>query len=245
MKTTRCAFLAFGVGFIAGTAPILMMHYFPAALSPGMSQGAPPAIAILITGIVVGLITCVMFAEQIGEKPLHDIFLYALGIPAVLLATIGNIRSEFEKASIAETASATIVSSPEAETPAELESVDVDSLLQFGSRSPLRSWFGVTEARAQAPAAERLAGTRIAPSGDYLIVIGRFGDASRAARAFRRMREQRLRTEKYVPKQLDLVRSGREYLLVYQRTPSRDEAIKTYKLLRVNDPKVRVELLHY
>lgn len=246
MRTARCALLAFAVGFIAGTAPLLIMHYLPLALAPNAPTTAPPALAILITGVVVGLITSVMFSESVGQKPLSDIFLYALGIPAVLLATIGNIGNELDKSQVQHHANEVLISTPAVDSLSSVEPVDVESLSKqvSGHASLNAPWWrlGVADAMAQTPPPppQHLA----AAKGEYLVVIQRCKTPREAVAAYRHFQNANLRTAAYVPMQLELLRAGGEFLVVYRRTPSKDEAVKTFKLLRINDPKLHVELVH-
>ena len=63
---------------------------------------------------------------------------------------------------------------------------------------------------------------------------------------YRRYKDQKLRTELYVPKNLSVfeIRKG-VFVLVYGRYSSQEEANKVFQLLRINDPGLNVRLLRY
>jgi hypothetical protein len=80
----------------------------------------------------------------------------------------------------------------------------------------------------------------------YLVVIGEYQNEKAAWEDYRKLREERLRTERYSPKDLSVfeIRKG-YYVLAYSRYSSLEEANKVYQLLRINDPGLNVKILKY
>ena len=241
---TRRAFWAFLVGFIAGTAPFIFMYSLPILLTPGASEVTPPLTQLLLTGSIVGAITAIMFTGQIG-KTWQDVFVYALGIPALLIATVGDISSRLSAREIqARTSSAILapnIEPPEIDT--DLEKIDVESLMEnYQETSSLLNRFLRSDAVAATPDTVR---TEKLAKGQYLIVIGSYGNQKEAVQAFKKFQDKRLNTEDYINKSLELIRRTDRYLIVYWRCSSEEQALKVYKLMRVNDPKVPVQIFKY
>ena len=92
----RNVVITFAIGFIAAISPFLFMQLLPALLNPSLNLDAPNYWAILLTGILVGGIISIIFATQFEKREPQDIFFYALGIPAILIATVSNISTEFK-----------------------------------------------------------------------------------------------------------------------------------------------------
>ena len=96
LNRIRNAFLTFSIGFIAGVSPFLFMQLLPALLNPSLYLNSINYWAILLTGILIGLISSIIFATQFEKREPQDIFFYALGIPAILIATVSNMSTEFK-----------------------------------------------------------------------------------------------------------------------------------------------------
>jgi len=92
----RNVILTFAIGLIAGISPFLFMQLLPALLNPSLQMDSPNYLAILLTGVLVGTITSIIFATKFDSKEPQDVFFYALGIPAILIATVSNISTEFK-----------------------------------------------------------------------------------------------------------------------------------------------------
>lgn len=92
----RNVLLTFTIGFIAAISPFLFMQLLPALLNPSLNLDGPNYWAILLTGILVGGIISIIFATQFEKREPQDIFFYALGIPAILVATVSNLSTEFK-----------------------------------------------------------------------------------------------------------------------------------------------------
>lgn len=235
---------AFIVGFIAGTAPFIFMYCLPILLTPGSREVSPPLFQLLLTGTIVGAITTIMFTGQI-RKTWQDVFVYALGIPALLIATVGDISSRLSARELQARTSSAIMA-PEVSTPAiesDLEIIDVESLMEkYDETSSLINRLFRSDAVAATPdtlRAEKL------EKGQYLIVIGSYGDKKSALQAFRKFRDTRLNTEDYINKSLELLKKTDRYLIVYWRCSNEEAALKAYKLMRVNDPKIPVQIFKY
>ena len=87
--------LTFFIGLIAGIAPFLFMDLLPSLLSHNGVAPKPNYGAIIVTGVLIGTITAIIFSKSFKEKEPQDIFFYALGIPAILIATISNLNTNF------------------------------------------------------------------------------------------------------------------------------------------------------
>ncbi len=89
----KSVILCFVIGFVAGTTPFVFMKLLPMMLHPELDAGAlgPPATmvaGILLTGGIIGVITSLIFAADVESKDPKEIFVYALGIPSILISTI-------------------------------------------------------------------------------------------------------------------------------------------------------------
>ena len=76
--------------------------------------------------------------------------------------------------------------------------------------------------------------------------IGEYTNEKAAWEDYRKYKDQKLRTELYVSKNLNVfeIRKG-VYVLVYGRYSSEEEAHKVFQLLRINDPGLDVRILKY
>jgi hypothetical protein len=86
----------------------------------------------------------------------------------------------------------------------------------------------------------------LAQALNYFVVIGEYRDEKAAWEDYRKWKDRRLRTELYFPKDLGVfeIRKG-QYILVYSRHSSPEEANKVFQLLRINDPGLNVRILKY
>lgn len=80
--------LTFLIGMTAGIAPFLFMQLLPRMLTPNLYAETISYHPLILTGILVGVITTIIFAKTFGDKEPREIFFYALGIPAVLTLSI-------------------------------------------------------------------------------------------------------------------------------------------------------------
>jgi hypothetical protein len=85
---------------------------------------------------------------------------------------------------------------------------------------------------------------RLAADEHYVVVIGQYTSEAEAWRAVEHLRHQQLNTELYIPKQLRIFKAGEQrYYVSYSAPVSREEAVKLYRLLRINDPQLEPQIL--
>jgi hypothetical protein len=238
----RNVLLTFAIGFFAAISPLLFMQLLPALLNPGMHLDPPNYLAIALTGILIGAITSILFANQVEKKGPQDIFFYALGIPAILIATVSNLSTEFKAASqvseARESLTSAVLSPPKPEVLQEMpKPVPPPQTVKQGWNSRRNAW-----------AQERQEGRPVllAQALKCFVVIGEYDNEKSAWEDYKKWKERKLRTELYFPKDLGVfeIRKG-QYILVYSRHSSQEEANKVFQLLRINDPGLNVKILKY
>lgn len=242
-KNPSAILATFAIGLTAGVAPFLFMQLLPAMLNPDVAAATPNYWAIILTGGLIGAITSIVFASKFDQTEPREIFFYALGVPAVLIATTTNISAEFKAdrriAEVQEQATSTILSpgpvpevidqEPKPLTPARGDTVT--------GRLVPALWIGDTAVPE---------GVGAAQGESYFVVIGEYGTSAQAWADYRRFQNLRLRTERYVQKNLGVyeVRAGL-YILAYARYTSEADARRAHQLLRINDPDLPVRILKY
>jgi hypothetical protein len=238
----RNVLLTFAIGFIAAISPFLFMQLLPALLNPGMHLDPPNYAAIALTGILIGAITSILFANQLEPKGPQDIFFYALGIPAILIATVSNLSTEFKAvrqvSEIRESLTSAVLSPPKPEVIQEMPK-------PLPPPQPLKQGLN---ARGTAWAEEREKDRPIllAQAKNYFVVIGEYDNDKAAWEGYWKWKDKKLRTELYSPKDLGVFEIGKgQYALVYSRHSSLEEANKVFQLLRINDPGLVVKILKY
>ena len=238
----RNILLTFAIGFIAAISPFLFMQLLPALLNPDLHLDPPNYLAIILTGFLIGAITSILFANQFEKKGPQDIFFYALGIPAILIATVSNLSTEFKAVSkisdVKESLTSAVLNPPQLQTaPGEPIRLTPPSGQQQGIN------FGNTAWAEEKEGEKRLL---FAQAHGYLVVIGEYQSEKTAWEDYRKLREERLRTERYSPKDLGVfeIRKG-YYVLAYSRYSSLEEASRLYQLLKINDPGLNVKILKY
>jgi hypothetical protein len=238
----RNVLLTFVIGFIAAISPFLFMQLLPVLLNPSLNLDAPNYWAILLTGILVGVITSIIFAPQFGKREPQDIFFYALGIPAILIATVSNISTEFKAVSrisdVKQSLTSVVLNPPKPEVIQEMpKPLTPPQPLKEGLNSRGAAW---AEERKEE---QRLL---LAQASNYFVLIGEYDNEKAAWEDYRKWKDKKLRTELYYPKDLGVfeIRKG-QYALVYSRYSSLEEANKVFQLLRINDPGLNVKILKY
>lgn len=234
--------LTFAIGFIAAISPFLFMQLLPALLNPGMQMDPPNYLAIALTGLLIGAITSILFANQFEKKGPQDIFFYALGIPAILIATVSNLSTEFKAvrqvSEVRESLTSAVLNPPKPEVLQEMpKPVPPPQPLKQGWNSRGNVWAG--ERQESRP-------VLLAQAMNYFVVIGEYDNEKNAWEGYKKWKEKKLRTELYFPKDLGVfeIRKG-QYILVYSRLSSQEEAQKVFQLLRINDPGLNVKILKY
>jgi hypothetical protein len=238
----RNVFITFAIGFIAGISPFLFMQLLPALLNPSLNLDAPNYWAILLTGILVGVIISIIFATQFEKRDPQDIFFYALGIPAILIATVSNISTEFKAvrqvSEVRESLTSAVLSPPKPEVLQEMpKPVSPPQPLKQGLNSRGIAW---------AEESQKERAVLLAQALNYFVAIGEYDNEKTAWEDYRKWKEKKLRTELYFPKDLGVfeIRKG-QYILVYSRHSSPEEANKVFQLLRINDSGLNVKILKY
>jgi len=233
------ALLTFLIGAIAGIAPFIFMQLLPVLLNPGLQINPPDYSAMIWTAVLIGAITAIIFTKTFKSSDPKDIFFYALGIPAILIATVSNVSTKFDAAGqisqVKENSSSTVLSSPMAET-FKSEPVLLKPPPEIKQESALfnTAWAAQLEGRIDLAAA----------TGNYLVVIGEFLSEDEAWAAYKKFDKERLRTETYVSKNLSVYKFDTDrYVLVYGRYDDPLYAEKVFKLLKINDPNINVRLL--
>ncbi len=238
----RNVLLTFSIGFVAAISPFLFMQLLPALLNPSLHLDPPNYLAIILTGILIGAITSILFANQFEKKGPQDIFFYALGIPAILIATVSNLSTEFKAvrqvSEARESLTSSVLSPPKPEVLQEMpKPVPPPQTGKQGWNSRGNAW-----------AQERQEGRPLllTQAQNYFVVIGEYDNEKAAWDDYKKWKENRLRTELYFPKDLGVfeIRKG-QYILVYSRPSSQEEANKVFQLLRINDPGLNVKILKY
>ncbi len=240
----KSAAITFLIGTIAGVAPFLFMQLLPSMLNPTLNIAPPNYTAIIVTGLLIGSITSIIFTTSFEKRDPQDIFFYALGIPAILIATVSNLGTNFEKGAALEKATAMAVQS--LIIPKEkVESVEVltppASFLDPERLSFLNSIIG------KAAASDRPKPVQIAKLGTiYLIVIGEYQTAEMAWAAYKKIAGMRLRSERYAQKNLSVNKlNGKRFVLSYSTSHSDKDAERVYKILAINDPQFSVRIIKY
>jgi len=238
----RNVLLTFAIGFIAAISPFLFMQLLPALLNPGLHLDPPNYLAVTLTGFLIGAITSILFANQFEEKGPQNIFFYALGIPAILIATVSNLSTEFKAvrqvSEVRESLTSAVLSPPKPEVLQEMpKPVPPPQPLKQGWNSRGNAW--AQEGKEGKP-------VLLAQALNYFVAIGEYSEEKSAWEDYRKWKDKKLRTELYFPKDLGVfeIRKGL-YTLVYSRHSSLEEANKVFQLLRINDPGLNVKILKY
>ncbi|MBI4400274.1 MAG: hypothetical protein HY581_01410 [Nitrospirae bacterium] len=241
MGTLKNIVLTFIIGLIAGISPFLFVQWVPVLLNPSLELVRPHYGAVILTGLLLGAITSIIFAKDFDNSNPKDVFFYALGIPAVLIATVSNISTKFEATQRINNAqieaSNTILNpvSPQAETVPLTEIPTSSQPVQKSFLSP-----------AHALAEQSLSGglTTAMVAAGYVVVLGRFDSQEDAVRMLRELEQRKLKTELYFPKNLRIFKTGSSsYYVSYSTLMSQQDAEKLYKLIRINDPDLTPEIL--
>jgi hypothetical protein len=232
--------ICFTIGFIAGVAPFLFMQYLPAMMTPGLEIKQPNLMPVLVTGSLIGLITTILFTKNFNAKEPQDIFFYALGIPAILIATVSNMGIQQDSAQqiqeVRTNARELIETTPDIDNirggnkklfEIDPEIIDLSSLF-------------ISSAVAAQPK-----GAPISGSG-YFLVIREFADAKSAKEEYKRLVQTRMKVEAYVPKDVRIIKKNSgPYMIAYTRFSNKSEAIKGYKLLKIYEPKLPTRIIKY
>ncbi len=244
LKTSKFAVITFLIGMIAGIAPFLFMQLLPSMLNPTLSTTPTDYTPIIMTGLLIGAITCIIFTTSFEKRDPQDIFFYALGIPAILIATVSNIGANFEVEKAKEQATALVVQGPIIPT----EKADsIEAVPRPESHQKQEKTTFLDSIIGTAMASDRPKPIQIASSGpNYLIVIGEYQSAEDAWAAHTKISGMKLRSERYVQKNLSVKKlNGNRYVLSYSTSHSAKDAERIYKILAINDPQFAVRIIKY
>ena len=245
----RNVLLTFIIGFVAGTTPFVFMKLLPMMLHPELytaesSNVMIMLLGVILTGCIIGVITSLMFAGDGEKKDPKEIFVYALGIPAILIATVSGLMTDvnaMQKISMVQAgASASILSSQPATQSipdVRTNSVDQSSSTDKGRSLLLGSAWAGDRPRYQ-----------LATNGKppFIVVIGTYTDRVNADDAFNKFNQRRFKTESYIPKQLELRTldvKPIQYIIIYNRFNDQVDAQRASHLLKINDPDLNISIM--
>jgi hypothetical protein len=245
MKLAINIILAFFIGFVAGVSPFLFMYLLPGLLNPSLALIEYNSWCILLTGSLVGAITCIMFAKKFSEKDPSDIFFYALGIPAVLIGALTNLNTNFSKMDIQKTASQLLLETKPVIEEIDKKLSDVTFPVPEAPKPKQSSSWMIATAWADEGTKDRP--LIVANAEQYVIVIGQYPTEEEAKRAYYELSRKKLNTEKYAPKHMRIfiIYGSDSYYLSYSNHSSESEAIKVYKLLMLNDPELAPRIIKH
>ena len=246
---TRNVLVTFIIGFVAGTTPFVFMKLLPMMLHPELyaaefRQVMIMLAGVLLTGCIIGVITSLMFAGEFERKDPKEIFVYALGIPAILISTVSGLMTDFNAtqkiSTVQASASAALLSStPSTQSIPEVKTNPVDQSSSTGQGHGFllgSAWAGDLS-RPQTAANDR---------PQFIVVIGTYTNEQEARDIFNKFQQRRFKTESYVPKRLELRRvEGKpaQYIIIYNSFKNQVDAQRTYGLLNINDPDLNVSLM--
>jgi hypothetical protein len=240
----------FLIGAAAGLTPFLFTQALPAFLYPTAELGSTNWPLALILAPLVGVIVSVIYNDNTVLKS-RDIFLIALGIPQVFVG-VKTTREDHEQIADERAALAS-----EVLTAPRVDVITQDSVKVI-TGEPDRSDVVPDESNAipdgeeaarplHAPLVVQLREAANLTQVTFFVVIGDFSDRASASRAYDKHRAEKLNTERYAPKHLQVLEIKRDsvYVLIYSRHSRRRDALKVYQLLRINDPRLPVRLLEW
>lgn len=239
----RDILIVFIIGMTAGISPFLFMQVLPSLLNPNLSFLSTNWTPIVITGVLIGIITTIIFASEFHKKEPQEIFFYALGIPAVLIAAVSNLSTQFEAqyevSEVKNNASAFILSQPEVEEIPLLEEISTTSSTQTESYN-FNLFSDAYAENTATPSNNNLS------NSTYLVTIGEYVSEKEARKYYENIRKRKLKTEKYLTKRLQIykIKSNR-YVIAFSDYLKIADARKAYKLLRVNDPDLRLNIFYH
>jgi hypothetical protein len=243
MSMTARIVTTFFIGLVAGVCPFLFLQLLPVLLDPTQTIVVPNYLAIVVTGVLVGAISAIIFAKTFEAREPSEIFFYALGVPAILVATVSNLGTKFEAARTVEVAQQVASNAVLRTVPPPIGAIEIQEVAPppAPAKSGLAPRGGVAWA-AEGRVTDPLG--RTAQVDEYVVVIGRYPTAEEAWKAVAELREQRLKTERYVPKSLRVFRGGNQaYYVAYAAPLPREEALRLYQLIRINDPALSPQVV--
>jgi len=235
----RSVVTTFVIGLVAGIAPFLFMKLLPVLLHPSLQMEQMNYVAMAVTGLLIGAITAILFGSSEETRSSQDIFFYALGIPAILIATVTNLTTEFRAADDVSAARASasnfIMNQPKVE---ELKTAPQQISMENKGDYGLISSAWADERGSEHPT--------VMTKSEYFVVIGTYTSQEEVDAAYKKYMTTKLRAETYVQKALTAAKAGKDqYILIFSRHRSQETAQKNYQLIKINDPEIPVRLLKY
>jgi hypothetical protein len=248
---TKNFFITFAIGFVSGITPFAFTKVLPMMLRPEEFEPMQTlhlwimVSGMLITGVIVGAIIALIYGGSKDPHTPKEVFLYALGVPAILITTVTNfsteVKAKSEIAAMQDTANALIS--------------NVNSNPQQIPESTFKS---VTSSNSGTVSGGLLVRTAFAGDGDrpvilaqqrqqkpYLVIIGTYTSRQEAESALAQFVNRKFRTETYVPKHLELLKQAGgtpQYAIIYARFKTAAEATQAKRYLMVNDRDLQVSL---
>jgi hypothetical protein len=247
--TRRNVTVTFLIGFVAGATPFVFMKLLPMMLHPELYTIEPGQLTILLSGVVltgciIGVITALVFAGEFEQKDPKEVFVYALGIPAVLISTVSGLMTDFNAtqkiSAIQASASVALLSAaPSTQNIPEVKTSPVGQPSPPGQSHSFLSGDAWAGEQSTYDTAKR-------DQSQFLVVIGTFLSEQDARDAFNRFQQRKFRTETYIPKKLGLrvldVKPA-QYIVIFNSYDSQANAQRAYDLLKINDPDLNVSLM--
>ena len=235
--------VVFFIGFTAGVSPFLFMQVLPSLLNPELTFLSTNWAPIVITGILIGVISTIIFSPDFKKKQPQEIFFHALGIPAVLIASVSNLSTQFEAqteiSAAKDNASTSILLQPKEE---EIDLIEEITLI-FPRHDKPKGFKIFSEAHADNGVDSS---DNELPNSRYIVTVGEYKTEEKAKEQYEIINKRKLSVEKYLPKRLKIYRiSNTRHVISYAEYSDQSEARKAYKLLRINDPSLQVNILHF
>jgi NAD-dependent DNA ligase len=247
--TARNVTITFIIGFFAGATPFVFMKLLPMMLHPEIYTVEPGQLAIILSGVVltgcvIGVITSLIFAGEFDQKEPKEVFVYALGIPAILISTVSGLMTDFNAAqkisAVQASASAAVLSaSPSTQS---IPEVNTSPALQPASTGQGHSFLLRSAWADDLPARRLVANSQ----SQIIVVIGTYATEKEANDAMNRFQQRKFKTEAYVQKKLELRKlDGKpaQFIVIYGSFSDQARAQRTYDLLKINDPDLNVSLM--
>lgn len=235
----------FLIGLVAGAAPFICMSYVPALISPGAVTQEPNATALVVIAVVVGFVTVIQYARNFDKDDPREVFTRSLAIPSILIATVTGLQSN-QTLAVQRNSASSAIDSVATDVPIVPVPIQLQEIADNSGAGDAVGWLWLpSAAHAQTPAVRpAVARPAVRSTPDYLVTLGSFTTEEAAKRqAARWSRPRSLATERYVQKSVRVFSGGTTYYVTYTTALPRAEAVRLYKLLRINDPKVTPQVI--
>lgn len=234
----RAMVATFAIGLTAGIAPFLFMQLLPAMLNPQADSVSPTYWPIVLTGVMVGVITAIVFGGKSAHAEPREIFFHALGVPAILVATTTNVIAANTTAQTRTGASEAVAEPKSDTTHHEPRLLTRPASGRTRGQHTVWHWKNANFSADQAEDGQ----ARVI----YFVVLGEYASSAAAWENYEKFQGRTLRAERYVVKKLGVYEVGSDsYILAYSSYTVEADAIRTYQLLKINDPQLRVKILTY